>query len=91
MSVATKVIVQGHVAELEEREGISKTTGEVWRRREIIVLGGGVVAAVGFRGEAVKDAPKVGDQVQMIVEVGVYRDDDTLDFVRYLSAPKSAG
>lgn len=74
---------------MSEREGTSKNTGEVWRRRDALIFapGLGVVASVGFRGESVKNCPPQGSAVNMLVEVGTYRDDDTLDFVRHLAEP----
>jgi len=85
MSVSTKVIVDGTVQDVTSRQGVSKQTGEVWQRRTALVFGNGtgVVAEVAFR-DAGAATPEVGKTVAMLVEVGVYRDDDTLDFVKYL-------
>jgi len=87
MSVATKVIVAGSVVDVTSRSGTSRTTGEVWQRRTALVFGSGdsagVVAEVAFR-DASATPPNVGDVVKLLCEVGVYRDDDTLDFVRAL-------
>lgn len=75
---------------MSEREGTSRTSGEVWRRRDALVFapGLGVVASVGFRGESVKLCPPAGSNVHMLVEVGSYRDDDTLDFVKHITEPQ---
>lgn len=64
MSVPSKVIVQGTIQDVSEREGTSKQTGEVWRRRDALVFapGIGVVASVGFRGSAVSSCPPPGVQ-----------------------------
>lgn len=85
MSVTTKVVVAGTVADSSSRSGIAKATGEVWERHTIVVIGGGVIAEVSFRDKSVFP-PSVGTEVCMLCEVGVYRDDDTLDFSRYLDA-----
>lgn len=91
MSINTKVIASGTVQDVAEREGVSAKTGEVWRRRELLIFQpGGCVAQVAFRGTDVASAPPLGSNVQMLVEVGVYRDDDVLDFVRHLTEPQVA-
>lgn len=85
MSVTTKVIVAGSVVDASSRSGIAKATGEVWERHTIVVIGSGVIAEISFRDKTVFP-PAVGTNVVMLCEVGVYRDDDTLDFSRYLDA-----
>jgi len=84
MSVATRVLVQGNVVQRSERKGVSKQTGEVWERVDVLIFGPNCVAEVGFRGEAVKQAPALNAGVLMKCQVGVYRDDDTLDFEGYV-------
>jgi len=81
MSVATKVIVAGTVTDVTRRSGTSKVTGELWEINTALIIGGGCVAEVTWRaGESV---PKEGEKVQLIARVGVYRDDDSLEFVKY--------
>lgn len=88
MSVASKVIVAGNVMDVSTRGGVSAKTGEVWSTTRALVFGGeGVVAEVSYRGENGSQAPQVGQSITALVEVGVYRDDDSLDFVKYLGAP----
>lgn len=86
MSVATKVIVEGTVVDVTSRSGVSKQTGEVWERRTVLVFGDngtGVVAEIGIR-DAKLGVPEIGTKVRALCEVGVYRDDDNLDLIRYV-------
>lgn len=82
MSVATKVIVSGVVTDLTRRSGTSKTTGEIWEINTALIIGGGCVAEVTWR--AGETLPKANEKIQLIARVGVYRDDDSLEFVKYI-------
>ena len=93
MSVASKVIVAGQVMDVQTRGGVSAKTGETWSTTRVLIFGGdGVVAEVSYRGENSSAVPALGATITALVEVGVYRDDDSLDFVKYieLAARKAA-
>lgn len=71
--------------DVSRRTGTSAQTGETWGRTNVVVFGSqGVVAEVTFRDGAEGTPPEAGATVKMLVEVGTYRDDDRIDFVRYL-------
>jgi hypothetical protein len=86
MSVTTKVLVQGTVRDTAHRGGVSKVTGELWGNTTLLVIGdaNGIVAEVSIRDGSSEKIPAVGEKIQCLCAVGVYRDDDTLDLVRYV-------
>lgn len=95
MSVSTKVIVAGTVMDVSGRSGeVTQQDGtkRKWSRKTATIFGtgpafGGVVAEVSFSGESEGETPTVGEFVTLLAEVGVYRDDDSTNFVRYVEIP----
>jgi hypothetical protein len=69
---------------MSSRGGVSAKTGELWEINTALIVEPalGVVAEVSFRkGE---ERPEAGKPVKLLAEVGVYRDDDSLSWVKYL-------
>jgi RPA family protein len=89
MSLATRVIVAGTVQDISHAQGVVARTGEAWERHKVVVFGqagSGVVAEIGFQGadKAVALSLQLGDSISVLAEVSVFRDDDSLKFVRVL-------
>ena len=86
MSVSTRVIVQGDVLTVSRRTGKARVSGEEYAISTCLVLDAavGALAEVSFfEGEGVK-VPAVGQKVRMLCVVGVFRDDDSVSFEKYL-------
>lgn len=85
MSLKSQVIVEGAAQRVTRRSGISKATGAEWAISSVIVIGADCLADVSFfESEASVTVPKPGDKFRALCEVGVFRDDDSLSFVKYL-------
>lgn len=94
MSISTKVIVDGTVQDIQRRTGVTAAnaaTGKPatpWSRTTVVVIGPatGVMAEVSFRGESESAAQglELNKPISLLAEVGSYRDDDTIDFIKYL-------
>lgn len=96
MSVSTRAIVTGSIAQVKNRSGVStpKVPGEPGKPYSIdtaLVLGEHCLAEVRFLDGTT--IPKAGDNVTYVVSVGVFRDDDSLtveDVLEHRPAAKAA-
>lgn len=82
MSLATRTIVIGTAGPTKVREANNKTTGDLMVFTNVIVFGEYCIADV--RIPKGMTAPQRGDSVAMLVETGVWRDDDQTELVEYL-------
>lgn len=84
MSVASRVIVEGKVIQTSSRSINPKSdpTKTIVFRNALIV-GDACIADIAFPDGV--ELPKEGTSIRAQVEVGTFRDDDTLRLVQYLA------
>jgi len=83
MSVATTVIVEGQPVKVSSRTFTAKTTGKEMTFTSVLVVGEFCISNVEINLDTFK-LPELGKPVRMQVEVGTYRDDDTVRLVAYI-------
>lgn len=74
MAVSTKAIVEGQVASVDVRSGVSKRTGEAYKMVEVLIIGPNTLAACTLANDMA--APNVGDKVKGRIVVSVYGGED---------------
>ncbi len=85
MSLKSQVIVEGVAQRVSRRTGVNNTTGAEWAISSVIVIGQDCLADVSFfESDPSVEIPKPGKAFRALCEVGVFRDDDSLQFVKYL-------
>lgn len=84
MAVKTQAIVEGYVQRIKERSGTTKD-GRDWSRTEVTVIGD-VCLANATLGDDIKGIGK-GQYIRALIEIGVYRDDDSVVIVELLDEP----
>lgn len=81
MAVKTLAIIEGVCMRVENRSGTT-TKGEAWAMTSVLIVGDDTLCqATLARGLS---APGVGEMIRAQVEIGVYRDDDSVTLVKYL-------
>lgn len=81
MAVKTLAIIEGAVMRIEKRSG-KTTKGEAWAMTEVLVIGDDTLCQATL-GRGVTE-PGQGEYIRAQVEIGVYRDDDSVTLVKYL-------
>lgn len=84
MAISSKVIVKGSAVRIETREGKTKDD-KPWKRHNVLIVGPACIAEVTFQGDGALKLPEVNKPVELLVEVDVFRDDDTLRAIEYLA------
>lgn len=86
MAVKTNAIATGTVVRVTERSGKTQA-GKDWSMTNVLIVGDHTLvdATVGMG----LDVPKQGDVVTGVIEVGVYRDDDSVSIIEWIRAPKA--
>lgn len=87
MAVKTLAIAQGAVMRVEGREGTSTNadgTVRPWKMINVLIVGENTLCQAGLARDLVNAPPSVGDVVTAQIEVGVYRDDDSVQIVKWL-------
>lgn len=80
MAVKTNAIVEGEIVRRSERSG--KNANGDWKLVELLIVGDHTLANV-VLGRDVPEPPK-GASVRGVIEVGVYRDDDSVTLIEWL-------
>lgn len=83
MSLATRLIAEGNVIRITPREVTVKATGEKLLFHNVLIIGRDCMVEAQMGRDVTH--PEIGKGVKAIVEVGVYRDDDTNTIVGYAS------
>lgn len=83
MSIATRLVIDGNVANISTREVTVKATGEKLTFTNVLVVGPNCLADCTLGNDVA--VPEMGKRIQAQVEVGVYRDDDQIRLVKYLA------
>lgn len=83
MSLKTELIAEGTVQRITQREVTVKATGEKLTFTNVLILG----AATMVEAQLGRDlaAPERGAKVKARVEIGVYRDDDSVTLTEWLA------
>lgn len=93
MAVKTLAIAQGTVMRVEGREGTSTNkdgTSRPWKMVDVLIVGDNTLCQAGLSRDLVNAPPSVGDVVTAQIEVGVYRDDDSVQIVKWLDVKQAA-
>lgn len=81
MAVKTLAIVEGAVMRIEKRSGKTKDDKD-WAMTQVLIVGDDTLCqATLARGVT---EPGQGEYIRAQIEVGVYRDDDSVTLVKYL-------
>lgn len=81
MAVKTQALIEGVVTRVNTRSGTT-AAGKDWERTNILVVGDNTLADVTVaQGLAL---PPKGTAVKGVIEVGVYRDDDSVEVIEWL-------
>lgn len=82
MSIQTRVIIQGRVADVQVREGIAAKTNKPYAIKTVLVVGTHSLAQVQLADAL--GVPKIGDMIAGTATVGTYNGDDQLRLEEYL-------
>lgn len=82
MAVKTNAIIEGAVMRVSTRRG-ETTEGKKWERHNILVVGEYTLADVVIRGGDF-ELPSQGEVVRGVVEIDVFRDEDSCTLVQWL-------
>lgn len=82
MAVKTNAIIEGVVMRVSTRRG-ETTDGKKWERHNVLVVGDYTLADVTIRGDQFA-LPTQGEVVRGVVEIDVYRDEDSCTLVEWL-------
>lgn len=84
MAIKTRLQAHGYVQQVTTRKG--EKDGVAWERTNVLIIGDGTIcdASLG-RGVA---APAEGAEIHALVEVDVFRQDDSVTIIRYLDGPE---
>lgn len=90
MAVKTNAIIEGTVVRITSRGGTTKE-GKPWSRTSLLVVGDNTLADAALAQSLVGNIPPVGTIVRGVIEVGVYRDDDSVEIIEWLEVGGKAG
>lgn len=89
MAVKTLAIAQGAIMRVEGREG-TRGDGTPWKMVNVLIVGDNTLCQGTLARDLMGNVPSVGDVVAAQIEVGVYRDDDSVQIVKWLDYKAAA-